>query len=332
MDEASAVSSMSKLDSAKRQTRDFIGAIETEGDDDSGLSVMVGVSSFSETSYIDVPLTNDPSKVQQAIIDLDTVSNTNIYAGLNEGIEQLSGIDAEKVMVFLSDGLSNAGPGDDAILDLARQAAAEDITIYTIGFGPASSIDEELLEQIADITGGTYSHEDSGDISSATVGLFATMMEARLAATSDVLLSTTGQVAQGSTADAGKFDVTGNGDLQFYLYWPGSVLDLLITDPAGQALESGYPGFTIDESSIPVSVKIVGAQQGTWNVSVYGREVSMAQEPYYAAAAFTPGAAPIGVGGGGGTTDNSGILIFGVAICAIVAIVITYAVSRRRSG
>lgn len=335
MDDASAMGGMSKLDSARKQSVDFVSkSVRTNGDAASGgMSVKVGVASFSSTASVDCGLTNNVSDLTSALENLSTYGRTNIYAGLNEGIKMLENEDGPRVMVFLSDGLSNEGPDRDQILDLANEAAGKDIKIYTIGFGPSYELDEDLLRSIADTTGGTYEHEDSSDIESAAVGLFATMMNAQLSASSTILANGTGTVQQDGTAEVGTFEVTQNGTIQAYLYWPGSVLDLVLTDPDGTVVKDGYQGFSIDTSTIPTSLSIQNAKMGVWKMSVFGREVSMTNEPYYAVAAFNeaPEPAVSAPTGGGGAANNSGTgLMFLLVTVAVGCILGVYALSVRK--
>lgn len=331
MDDASAMSGMSKLDSAKRQSSDFVSSVSGAKSGEGGLSVRVGVCSFASSAETNRGLSNNPEDINASIYSLNAGGQTNMYAGLNEGINQLMGEDGPRLMVFLSDGLSNKGGSRSDILSLAQEAADNKIKIYTIGFGSSYDIDESLLQEIASITGGEYSHEDSANISSAAVGLFATMMNARLQAQYDVLNSSVGVVGQDATSDAGTFDITKNGTVQVYLYWPGSMLDMQLTDPDGTEVAEGYAGYTIDTSTIPTSITIQNAKQGTWNMSVYGREVSMVEEPFYAVAAFeeTEEPAPEVAMGAAAQDSGTGLLVL-VAVAFVGCLLGVYALSMRR--
>ncbi|HAM14756.1 MAG TPA: hypothetical protein DCP91_02610 [Eggerthellaceae bacterium] len=155
------------------------------------------------------------------------------------------------------------------------------------------------------------------------------MMNARLQTTYRILHSIIGAVSQGVVEPAGSFDITKNGTVQVYLYWPGSVLDLQLTDPSGTQVAEGYPGYTVDTSSIPTSITIQNAKQGTWNMAVFGHEVSMPEEPYYAVAAFDETEAP--AGGGGASSSGDG-LIFMVLVVGIACVVGVFAYTKRRSS
>ena len=332
MDDYSAMGGVTKLDSAKRQSIDFVNSIGRQ-DGPGGISVRVGVASFSSSAMVNCPLSADAREITDSIQGLDASGNTNIYEGLLAGVDELRGQGGSKLMVFLSDGISNTGGSEEDILEVAREAKDDGIKIYTIGFGAAGDLDEDLLREIADITGGSYSHEDSSDISAAAVGLFATMMGAQLESTSQVLVEGTGTVQQGGTTEVGTFEVDQNGTMTAYLYWPGSILDLQLTDPDGVPVGEGYAGYAIDTSTIPTSITVTSAKKGTWHMSVYGKEVSMAAEPFYAVAALSniqrEVVAPVTSGGGGGATnDGSGLmfLLFAVATASIVGV---YALSVR---
>lgn len=113
-------------------------------------------------------------------------------SGSSSGIEPTPvppGAYAPAIIVLLTDGASNTGPDP---LDAAQQAVDRGIRVYTIGYGTAQgglmdcgdqdrydgpyfggglfggggfrrSIDEDTLQQIAAITGGTYYSAESAD-------------------------------------------------------------------------------------------------------------------------------------------------------------------------
>ena len=331
MDDPSALSGESKLDAAKRQSRDFVSSVGGE-DGPGGMSVKVGVASFATYAESNCGLSNDPEQVRTTIDGLTASGRTNIYDGLVEGIGQVKGESGPKLIVFLSDGQTNEGGSQADILNLAHEAADMGIKIYTIGFGASGDLDEYLLQQMAEITGGLYSHEDSSNIGSAAVGLFAQMMYAQLVNTSTVLIDGTGTVRLDGITDVGKFLIDADGTVTAYLYWPGSILDLRLTDPEGVLVEDGYAGYSVDTSSIPTRVTIEHAKQGEWGMAVYGRETSMDEEPFYAVAAFDEVEAPAATSmpsGGGGASDNSAPLLFLLAAAAITGITLVYAASRR---
>lgn len=331
MDNYSALNGLTKLESAKQQSIAFVkSSVRDEGGlGGGGLSTRVGVCSFATQAQTVCGLSGDSDEVANAINSLVASGRTNIYGGLSEGVTMLKGEAGTKILLFLSDGISNEGLGESDILALADEASSAGITIYTIGFGSASDLDSNLLTQIAERTGGTYAHEDSSDISSAAVGLFATMMDAQLTETAQLLQSATGSVEQNGTTHVGSYEVPSTGTMTAYLYWPGSALDLELIDPEGVQVKDGYPGYSVDTSVIPTKVTVLNAKKGTWDMSVFGREVSMAKEPFYAAAAFVQTATNIG--GGGGSMDSGPILLLLLGIVAAGSLLGVYALSTRRN-
>jgi subtilisin-like proprotein convertase family protein len=157
------------------------------------------------------------------------------------------------------------------------------------------------------------------------------MMDAQLRETQEILLSQTGTVGQGSTVEAGNFTVNTTGTLSCYLYWPGSVLDIQLIDPDGNEIKDGYSGYKIDNSSIPTKVTVENAKQGTWKMSVYGREVSMNEEPFYAATAIEQRqATTANMPSGGSSNDSSAVLLLLVSLLCIGGVFGVYALSMRR--
>ena len=85
---------------------------------------------------------------------------TNIAAGINSGIQVLTGASARpyaaKTMVLMSDGAANEPGGTEtagrqAALQKAAEAASHDIIIHTVTYGEA---DPDTMRAIAEATGG----------------------------------------------------------------------------------------------------------------------------------------------------------------------------------
>ncbi len=139
----------------------------------------IGLVVYAGESYTQTPLTSDHKIVQNALKDLKyglIQDGTAIGMGLATGVNRLKESKAKsKVIILLTDGENNTGEIDPLT---ATQLAKEfNIRVYTIGVGtkgtaptPAAydvrgnfiyrnlpvNIDEELLQQIAKETGGTY--------------------------------------------------------------------------------------------------------------------------------------------------------------------------------
>jgi Ca-activated chloride channel family protein len=139
----------------------------------------IGLVEYAGESYTKTPITSDKGIVLSSLraIDFNTVlgDGTAIGTGLGTAVNRLKDSKAKgKVIILLTDGVNNSGFIDPRI---ASELAAEyDIKVYTIGLGtngmamyPAMTrngdiqrirvqveIDEELLKEIANVTGGKY--------------------------------------------------------------------------------------------------------------------------------------------------------------------------------
>lgn len=306
----------SKLDMAKEAGKTVVDII-----DGAASGVEIGVVQFSEGADEVLSPTSSASDVKSAISGLGTIGGTDILSAVRAGADQLSGSSGTRVMILLSDGQDTAGNDPDDILRTAEQAKRSGITIYTIGFGDPGQIDEELLRHIAS-SPDTYSLADPNNVTTI-VGDF---MRSQVSATEDILFDFTGTVAQGETVAAGTFAVPETyGDLQAILYWPGSTLELKLYDPDGSEVTSGYPGYSIVRETTPAQVFVEGAKPGDWRMEVYGADVSMPQEPFYAMTSFkesseTP--APTS-GGGGGSSGGGGSLVFLAALALLAGVGVT---------
>jgi Ca-activated chloride channel family protein len=141
----------------------------------------IGLVVFASEAFSQSPLTLDHNMVTRSLgqielaTDLGIEDGTAIGLGIASAANMLVNSDAEsKVIVLLTDGVNNAGQIDP--LTAAEAAKALGIKVYTIGaarpgqvpvpvpsiFGGTeivyqeSTLDEETLRQVADITGGQY--------------------------------------------------------------------------------------------------------------------------------------------------------------------------------
>lgn len=132
----------------------------------------VGLLLFADQAYLQAPLTRDRATVRQ-LLDEAQVG----LAGRATAIGDVIGLavkrfktlqSSQRILVLMTDGKNSAGAlAPEAAIELAQ---AEGLTIYTVGIGRdsggisfmglsvggGSSIDEALLTQIAQQTGGRY--------------------------------------------------------------------------------------------------------------------------------------------------------------------------------
>jgi Ca-activated chloride channel family protein len=157
-----------RLGAAKRVILEFIDSRQYD---------RIGLVIFATEAFSQVPPTLDYAVLKrileetQVSWDIGLDSGTAIGLGLANGANMLRDSEADsRVIVLLSDGANNSGQIDP--LTAAEIAKALNIRVYTIGAarpGPAalpfpdgrieyrdSEIDEETLQEIADMTGGLY--------------------------------------------------------------------------------------------------------------------------------------------------------------------------------
>lgn len=146
----------------------------------------IGLAVFAGESYTQCPLTTDHRVVKDFLATLQCgllQDGTAIGMGLAAGVNRLKDSEAEsKVIILLTDGVNNAGYIKP--ITAAEVAKEFNVRVYTIGIGtigdalaPLSrredgryvfgmtrvEIDEDLLRQIADMTGGQYYRATSAE-------------------------------------------------------------------------------------------------------------------------------------------------------------------------
>lgn len=158
-----------RLEASKAVASDFV--VGRPGD-------RMGLVVFSGETFTQVPLTTDHSMMLNMLKDMKCgmlEDGTAIGDGLASAINRLKDSEAiSKVVILLTDGDNNAGSIDPTTA--AEMAKLYGIRVYTIGAGTRGTapypvqtpfggvkyqqvpvnINEELLQQIADETGGKY--------------------------------------------------------------------------------------------------------------------------------------------------------------------------------
>lgn len=157
-----------RLEVAKLKLREFASLRPTD---------RIGIIIFSEKVFTLLPLTTDPTLVDQILSEIrigSLGSGTNIGDALALAVARATNSRTKnKAIILLTDGVSNVGKIPP--LNAARSAKDFNIKVYTIGLGrinsklpigrnsngvkqyqnvPGGSIDIETLEEISKITGG----------------------------------------------------------------------------------------------------------------------------------------------------------------------------------
>ena len=163
-----------RLEASKEIIRDFIKGRSSD---------RIGLVVFSGEAYTRVPATLDYPLLLQSLSEVETTRNIKMGTAIGVALANASGRLSEstaksKVVIFLTDGENNSGTIDpETALEIAKGYG---IKIYTIGVGKDgdaqlpitvdgpggqkfkqyrpihSKVNDELLSQMADDTGGKY--------------------------------------------------------------------------------------------------------------------------------------------------------------------------------
>ncbi|MBS1599426.1 MAG: VWA domain-containing protein [Bacteroidetes bacterium] len=157
-----------RMEAAKNVASEFIDSRPTD---------RIGLVIFSGESFTMCPLTTDRSVLKTQLFNVQSgllEDGTAIGSGLATGVERLrSSQSKSKVIILLTDGENNGGLIDP---NTAKEIAkSQKVRVYTVGVGTEGfasvpiqtpsgvimqrekvSIDEKLLTQIANETGGKY--------------------------------------------------------------------------------------------------------------------------------------------------------------------------------
>ena len=157
-----------RLDAAKEVIDEFVAGRTTD---------KIGLVIFASQSFTQCPLTIDYSVLRNLLSEIKSgmiEDGTAIGTAIANGVNRLKDSDAKsKVVILLTDGVNNSGEIDP--VTAAQIAETFGIRIYTVGVGTRGEapypvqtpwgvryqnvpveIDEDVLTQVAEITGGKY--------------------------------------------------------------------------------------------------------------------------------------------------------------------------------
>lgn len=134
----------------------------------------LGLILFADHAYLQTPLTFDLKTISQ-MVDETQIGLVGTRTAIGESIAMaikrfVENKNEQRVLILISDGANTAGTIEPIMA--AKQAAKNNITIYTIGIGademiqrtlfgrqrvnPSADLDEKALTEIAKLTGGQY--------------------------------------------------------------------------------------------------------------------------------------------------------------------------------
>jgi Ca-activated chloride channel homolog len=125
---------------------------------------IVSLVAFNDRAEVIIPATTvtDRAALKARVSMMTAFGGTEIYQGLQAGVEETRKFLAPKLVnhiILLTDG--NTFGDSDKTLELAREVTAQGIAVSGMGLG--QEWNDEFLDQIAKITGGTSSYINSAN-------------------------------------------------------------------------------------------------------------------------------------------------------------------------
>lgn len=269
----------SKREAAKRASA-IINTLIAKESTISGIENRIGAVAFDGVATKIHNISSDYNSVNEAISKAYGLFGTNIGGGLKSSLELLEKSEASnRVIILLSDGMSNTGLSSEEIISgPAEEAKEKSIVIYTIGFGSSDpkseGIDAALLYLIAKNTGGKYYYAESvTELASAFTNLYHTT-------SGEIVKSVDGTIRQDEVKYT-KFKIESGADfLKATLNWPGSQLEMTLIDPNGRRVKISDRVDILQESDFE-NIIYRNPMPGEWMIEIEGTDVPDGETDFY---------------------------------------------------
>lgn len=127
----------------------------------------VAVVTYSSGAGVSVPLSQNQTKVSNAINSIGSGGGTNIEAGLSTAYSMLKDSSAKnRIIVLMSDGLPNSGKTGESLVAYADEIKSSGISIYAMGFFSAISGSKAAAQSLMERIGSSGYHYESSDADS----------------------------------------------------------------------------------------------------------------------------------------------------------------------
>ena len=292
---------VSKIEAARKAAMTFINMLETENRA-FGAEHEAALIAFSSAAQVLTPMTRTLAAIRNRVSSLSPDGGTNLHQALGLANSELSSTDGQPVIILLSDGVPTVGPSEsddyrvhesDVLSGPVQQAANSGYCIFAVGFGVPGeivsgdpSIDPEFLNRVVRATDCSSTYYPAAE-AFELIERFIDMRQASM--DRPEVGRTTGTIHQGEALTLETITVPFEQNaLYVSLVWPGSALDLNLTDPQGQLVDNAYAGATIDVYDNMVYAIVEDPIPGTWRASVYGRDVPTRTTQYAFLASVEP--------------------------------------------
>jgi Mg-chelatase subunit ChlD len=282
-----------KIESAKKAALQYIEQVANEPRP-ARVTHYIGVVTFSDGASVACPLTASYDEAKKTVISLGTIASTNLGAGLDTALQELSKLPAgaKKFIILLSDGMTNTGKSREAIFQTSvTEARRQGICIHTVGFGDPGDIDEDFLKKIATQSScGSYNYASSG------FELFTTYVKVRHATLGsnrfvEYKTTTPAYFLPGESITLGAFQLTAPAqELHYTVAWSGPVvLQAKLVDPQGRVVDNRHPNSVIYSGSGFSHVTVFSPIPGIWRAAATVKSAAMQPAEYYGVASARTG-------------------------------------------
>jgi hypothetical protein len=249
----------SKIAAAKTASNLFVDLMN--------LHDMIGVASFGWSGYLNYALTEITSntiktQAKNAINALYASGNTAMGSGLQQGYYQLvnNGDPTHPwSIILLSDGYHNTGIHPYTVLPLIQD---ENIKVFTIGLG--SYVDQNLLQNIADSTGGEYYYSPGNE---ELITIYQAI--AGVVKTESTVITEEGSVDVGETMTETVYIDSSIDNATFTLHWEAGTCDLELKRPDNSiVLPSDFDVLSHAVGTYYETFTINNPDDGTWVMEI----------------------------------------------------------------
>ena len=218
------------------------------------------------------PVGPNRASLEESIRQIHAFGTTNLAGAAIEACDVMDDANGrDRASILLTDGRPTIGGYADQ-----HDCARPDWPIFTIGLG--DDVDDALLRQIADETGGTYTKlTDATNLTCVFI-----QIRAELAGTSTSDCESNGTIAQGQTIEFEEQVLAPLHQLTVSNVWVGSDIEMTLTSPSGRRIDRDSLDPDVDVSVSPTSetISVDDPEQGTWKVSLFGADIPDGGEPF----------------------------------------------------
>jgi len=230
--------------------------------------------------------------------------STSIGDGLEEALNQFIGAAAEPEhdwsILLVTDGKENT----EKMISQVQQSLIDNrITVYPLGLGYSSGINEGKLTDLAEATGGTYR------ITSDNLIFRKLFIEVLAGAVNwSVITDPIGELARNSSVVIPVTVAADHDGATFTVYWEGinNAIDLELISPSGKVITpetnnsriryGEHPRYIFYQLDFPLSGVLAGEWAGEWKAKLTGTDkIDENQKVRYSASVYAKGGAMLDV-------------------------------------